>query len=110
MNTYQVYAIAAPLNAFICCAFISLFIKSLHLKTSIRVVVTYIVYVLLTFVTCAGGEGLFNINMENFLLTKFVLFSIAGACVCAGLYVYFEKSNISDKIRRRQAEKAKSKK
>ena len=105
MNDFTVWAIASPLNAFICCSFITFFLKNLHLKNHIRMGLTYFVYILLSFVTCAGGNGLFNLDMENFQLMRFLLFTASGFCVCLGIYFFFERGNISEKIRQRQAQK-----
>lgn len=107
MNDFTIYAIASPINAFVCCSFITFFLKNLHLKTTVRVTVTYIVYLLLSFVTCAGGNGLFNLDMENFQLMRFLLFCASGLCVCIGFYFFYERGNISEKIRQRQAAKGK---
>ena len=108
MTMFQVYAIAAPLNAFIWCAFITFFLKKMHLKSHIRMLVTYAVYLMISFATCAGGNGLFNLDMSVFNLTQFLLYAFAGACVCIGIYCFYERGNIGSKIEaRRNAKKGK---
>lgn len=108
MTMYQVYAIAAPLNAFIWCAFITFFLKKLHLKSHIRMLVTYGIYLMISFATCAGGNGIFNIDMSVFNLTQFILFAFAGMCVCIGIYFFYERGNIGRKIEeKRNAKKGK---
>ena len=98
MSMFQVYMLAAPFNAFIWCAVITLFLKKMHLKSNVRVIVTYLIYLMISFATCAGGNGLFNINMEVFSIVQFVLYAAAGLCVCIGLYCFYERGNIGRKI------------
>lgn len=108
MTMFHVYALAAPIYSFIWCAFITFFLKRMHLKNHVRVIVTYLIYLMLTFAICAGGNGIFNINMEVFNSTQFILYSISGACVCLGLYLFYERGNIGRKIEeKRNAKNAK---
>ncbi len=105
MNTFMIYALAAPVNAFICCAFITFFIKKMNLKNTTRMMVTFFSYCLLAFVMCAGGNGLFNIDMSAFNLTLFVLYVVSGFCVCLGIYFFYERRNIGMKLEERKAAK-----
>ena len=107
MTMFQVYALAAPLNAFIWCAFITFFLKRMHLKNHVRVIVTFFIYMLITFATCAGGNGIFNIDMSVFNVTQFALYAISGACVCLGLFLFYERGNIGQKLEDRRNAKNK---
>lgn len=101
----MIYAIAAPVNAFICCAFIAFFIKKMHLTSRVRMTVTFLVYCLIAFVMCAGGNGLLNIDMSNFNSTLFVLYVVSGFCVCLGIYFFYERGNIGRKLEEKRAAK-----
>lgn len=107
MTMFQVYAIAAPLNAFIWCAFITFFLKKMHLKSHIRVIVTYLIYIMITFSVCSGGNGIFNMDMSVFNVTQFLLYAASGACVCIGLYCFYERGNIGRKIEEKRNAKTK---
>ncbi|MBQ3587302.1 MAG: hypothetical protein II977_01915 [Oscillospiraceae bacterium] len=102
MTMFHVYAIAAPINAFLFCAFITYFLKNFKMRSNVRMTVTYLVYVLLAFVQCAGGNGIFGIDMSVFNLTQFLMFITAGACVCIGIYFFYERGNIGQKIEDRR--------
>ena len=78
MNTFVVYAIAAPINAFICCAFITFFMRKINISAEMKAVATFIVYVFLAFAITAQGQGLFNINFMTFNWTLFFLYVTSG--------------------------------
>jgi len=105
MTMFQVYALAAPLNAFIWCAFITFFLKRLRLKSHIRVIVIYLIYLMITFSVSSGGNGIFNVDMSAFNVTQFVLYAASGACVCLGLYFFYERGNISRKLEEKRKAK-----
>lgn len=109
MSTFTIYAIAAPLNAFICCAFITFLMKRMKLKSSVRLIITYLIYVLLAFAMCAGGNGIFNIDMSVFNLTLFLLYISSGLCVCIAIYCFYERGRIADKIHAKSDAKKASK-
>ncbi len=105
MTMFQVYAIAAPLNAFLWCAFITYFMRKWKIKTHIKMIITYIIYVFLAFAQCAGGNGIFNVDMSVFNTTQFIMFITAGLCVCIGIYCLFERNNIAAKIAAKKGKK-----
>ncbi|MBQ8604990.1 MAG: hypothetical protein IJ410_09150 [Oscillospiraceae bacterium] len=108
MTMFQVYAIAAPISAFIWCAIITFFLKNFHLKSHIRVIVTYVIYLMIAFAMSSGGNGLLNIDMSVFNSAQFMMYAVAGLCVCLGLYLFYERGNIGQKLEdRRNAKKAK---
>ena len=55
------------------------------------------IYVLLAFVMCAGGEGLLNLNLEVFNLVLFLFYCAGGLCACILVYVFFERSALGEK-------------
>lgn len=75
------------------------------MKPSVRMIVTYVAYVLFSFVNCAGGNGLFNVDMSVFNVTNFVLYVISGFCVCLGIYFYLNRSEISRKLAAKKGKK-----
>ena len=95
MNVITQYAIAAPLNALFCCSAIAFVVNKWGFKKSIvKVALTYVIYVLLAFVMCAGGEGLLNLNLEVFNLMLFLFYCAGGICACILVYVFFERSKL----------------
>jgi len=109
MNTFTLYAIAAPLNAFIFCACITFALKNFHLKSHIRALVTFVVYTMLAFAMSAGGNGLLNLDVESFNLVQFLLYTASGLCVCLFLFLFYERGNIGSKIEARRNNKKDSK-
>lgn len=109
MNTFMVYAFAAPLNAFICCSFITFFMKRMNLSSAKRLIITFFVYSLMAFGMCAGGNGLLNIDMSVFNLTLFLLYIVSGFCVCIGIYCFYERDKIADKFEQKRNSKKSSK-
>lgn len=105
MDMFMVNAIAAPINALLCCAMITFFLKGFKLKPAKRMVFTYVIYMLLSFVGCAGGNGIFNIDMANFDTTRFLLYIVSGFCVCLGIYLFYIRGEISEKIAAKKAKK-----
>ena len=103
MSTFAVYAIAAPLNAFICCSFITFFMKKMNLSSIKRLVITFIIYSFIAFGMCAGGNGLLNIDMAVFNLTLFLLYIVSGFCVCIGIYCFYERDRLAEKYEKRKA-------
>ena len=98
MNAYMQYAIAAPLNALFCCSAIAFLVNKWGFKKStVKVGITYAIYVLLAFVMCAGGEGLLNLNLEVFNLVLFLFYCAGGICACILVYVFFERSSLGEK-------------
>ena len=98
MTMFHVYAMAAPINAFLFCAFITFFLKNFKMASAKRMLVTYAIYVPLAFTMCAGGNGIFNIDMSVFNLVQFLMYIAAGACVCTGIYFFYERGTIGRKI------------
>ncbi|MEG1782089.1 MAG: hypothetical protein RR253_02445 [Oscillospiraceae bacterium] len=109
MNTFTIYAIAAPLNAFICCAFITFFMKRLKLTPEIRMISTFVIYALIAFAISSGGQGLFHFDMSTFNLTLFTLYIASGICVCMGIYAFYKRSDISKKLAEKKALRKKDK-
>ncbi len=110
MSEFTVWAITAPLNAFICCAFITFFMKRMKISTALRMTITFIAYVLLSFIFCSGGNGLFEIDMTTFQLPRFLLYVASGFCVCLGIYFFFERGTISKKLAEKRDAKKQGKK
>lgn len=108
MSMTAVYAISAPLTAFICCAFISLLMKPLKLNDKLRMIIVYVAFFLLCFVMEAGGNGITNIDFASFNSTRFIFRVVAGVFVCIGMYLFYIRDVLSDKYER--ARKAKGKK
>ncbi len=98
MTQTTLYAITAPINALISCAFISLFMKRIKLKPSVRCVAVFVVYVLFAFVMGAGGYGLFNMNMANYNWMEFIFRVVAGFCVCIFLFLFYSRGEIAEKM------------
>ena len=107
MTMFHVYALAAPFFAFIWCAFITLFLKKMHLKSHVRAIVTYIIYLMVTFSMTAGGNGIFSLDFSNFNKVQFILYAASGACVCLGLFLFYERGNIGQKLEDRRNAKNK---
>ena len=63
----------------------------------VKVGLTYAIYVLLAFVMCAGGNGLFNLDLSVFNLVLFLFYCSAGICACIFVYVFFERSSLGTK-------------
>ena len=103
MNVITQYAIAAPLNALACCSAIAFLVSKWGFKKSIvKVGLTYAIYVLLAFVMCAGGNGIFRLDMEVFNLVLFLFYCSAGICACILVYVFFERSSLGEKAAARK--------
>ncbi len=101
MNPIMQYAIAGLTNALICCSAIAFLVsKWKGLKSIYKVAITYAVYVLLAFVMCAGGNGLFNIDMSVFNLTLFLFYCAGGICASILVYVFFEREALSKKAKK----------
>ena len=109
MSTFAVYAIAAPLNAFICCSFITFFMKKMNLSSIKRLVITFCIYALIAFGMCAGGNGILNIDMSVFNLPLFLLYISSGFCVCIGIYCFYERDRLADKYHEKKRAKKASK-
>ena len=100
MNPIMQYAIAGFLNAIICCSAIAFLVnKWKSLKSIIKVGITYVVYILLAFVMCAGGNGLLNLDMSRFNLTLFLFYCAGGLCSCILIYVFFERMSLGKKAK-----------
>ena len=98
MNAFTAYAIAGFTNAFICCSAIAFLVnKWKKMKSLYKVAITYVVYVLLAFVMCSGGNGLLNIDMSAFNLPLFLFYCSGGICACIMIYVFFERSALGVK-------------
>lgn len=98
----NVYAIAAPLNAFITCAFIMLFMSKIKLKPEIKCPIIYVTYVIFAFVMGAGGNGLLNIDMTQFDKIMFLYRVVAGVFVCLGLYLFMKRSDLAKALHKIQ--------
>ncbi|MBR5521377.1 MAG: hypothetical protein IKU54_05205 [Oscillospiraceae bacterium] len=98
MTMFHVYVIAGPINALIWCACITFLLKNFHLKSHIRAMITYLVYLIITFSVCGSGGGIFNMDFATFDTTKFVVFAASGFCVCLFLFLFYERGNIGRKI------------
>ena len=95
MNAITQYAIAGLLNALMCCSAIAFLVNKWNIKSSIvKVGLTYVIYVLLAFVLCAGGNGIFRLDMTVFNLTLFLFYCAGGICACILVYVFFERSKL----------------
>ena len=98
MNVLSQYAIAGFLNAMICCSAIAFLVNKWGFKSSlVKVGLTYVIYVLLAFVLCAGGNGIFKLDMSVFNLVLFLFYCAGGICACIFVYVFFERSNLGTK-------------
>ena len=109
MNTFTVYAIAAPLNAFICCAFITFFMKKMRLTPEVRMLSTFGIYALLAFAISSGGQGITNLDFSTFNTTLFILYLASGVCVCLGIYFFYKRGDISAKLAEKKNAKNKGK-
>lgn len=98
MNAFTQYAIAAPVNALICCSAIAFLVSRWKgLKSIIKVAITYVVYLMLAFVLSAEGNGIFNLDMATFNLTLFLFYCAGGLCACILIYVFFERLSLGQK-------------
>ncbi len=109
MNTFVIYAFAAPINAFICCSFITFFMKKMNLSSAKRLTITFLIYSLIAFGMCAGGNGILNIDMSVFNLTLFLLYIVSGFCVCLCIYCFYERDKIAEKVEQKRNSKKISK-
>ena len=108
MSMTAVYALSAPLTAFICCAFISFMMKPLKLNDKLRMIIVYVVFLILCFAMEAGSQGITRIDFTAFNFTRFIFRVVAGLFVCIGMYLFYIRDVLSDKYER--ARKAKGKK
>ena len=93
MNAITQYAVAAFLNAMICCPAIAFLVNKWgKMKSIVKVALTYAIYVMLAFTMSAGGNGLLNLDMSKFNLVLFLFYCSAGICACIFVYVFFERS------------------
>ena len=98
----NISAITAPLNAFITCAFIMLFMSKIKLKPEIKCPIIYLVYAVFAFVMGAGGNGLFNLDMSKFDMTMYIYRLVAGVFVCLGLYLYIKRGDLARTLHKLQ--------
>ncbi len=92
MNSFAIYALAAALNALIVCSALSLFTKKLPVSELMQNVITFLIYIMIAFVLSSGGHGIFDIDMEVFNLTQFLLYFCGGVCVCITKYVVLQQN------------------
>lgn len=105
MTDIQLYIITAPLTAFITCAFIIMFMSKLKMKPELRMTIVFAVYAIFAFVMGAGGNGIFNLDLSTFNGTQYMFRLVAGVFVCFGLYLFYKRGDIADKMHEKQAAK-----
>ena len=103
MNNIQLYIITAPITAFITCAFIIMFMSKIKMKPELRMTIVFVVYAIFAFVMGAGGNGIFNLDMSACNGIQYMFRLIAGVFVCLGLYLFYRRGDIADKMHEKQA-------
>ena len=103
MNNIQLYIITAPITSFITCAFIIMFMSKIKMKPELRMTIVFVVYAIFAFVMGAGGNGIFNLDLSAFNSIQYMFRLIAGVFVCFGLYLFYRRGDIADKMHEKQA-------
>ena len=97
MSMTMVYAISAPITAFVTCAFLSFMMKNFKMGYKLRMIIVYLAFLRLCFVMESGGSSVFNIDTEFFNFQRFIFRAVAGIFVCIGMYLWYIRDELSDK-------------
>lgn len=83
---YALLALGCFLNALVCCGLIQLLLRK-FVKSDWRYMVTFVMYVMLSFIMTTPGEGILKVDFSQLDVTRFFLYLAGGACTCALLYI-----------------------
>ncbi len=105
MNEFTFRALLSFVHAFITCGFLSLFLKKSKMTSTLKIIIIFTVYTLLSLLMSSGMQGIAAITSDSFDTIQFVLYTVAGIGACAVIYINYNRHILAEKIHAKKNKK-----